>query len=243
MVDGRAARRDEFYNGRFDAHRRMDPTTASLPLAVIAAGWVLATPLLAHAVRVARWRRVAEGDAVHVWYGGIFCLIVLWSIRATIGDGFTFHLLGVAAFTLAVGPALALAGAALAVGIDVAVRGGIWVNAGVAFVTMAAIPVTVTMLVLRFSERRLPPNFFAYVFVGAFFGAWLSYGAAALAGAAVLALATEMPGATVFGEYAPYFLYLAFGEATMTGMVITLAVVYRPQWVATFDDARYLDGR
>ena len=26
----------------------------------------------------------------------------------------------------------------------------------------------------------------------------------------------------------------------LTGMALTLAVVYRPQWVATFDDARYL---
>ena len=174
----------------------MDPTTVSLPFAIAAAGWLLATPLLARAVRVAPWRRVTEGAAVHVWYGGIFCVIVLWSIRATIGDGFTFHLLGVTAFTLAVGPALALAGAAVIVAIEIAVRDGIWMNAGLAFVTMAAIPVTATMLTLRFAERRLPANFFVYVFVGAFFGAWLSYGAAALAGAAVLALGTELPAAT-----------------------------------------------
>ena len=221
----------------------MDPTTASLPFAIAAAGWLAAAALLAGAVRAAPWRRVAEGAAVHVWYGGIFCLSVLWGIRATIGDSFTFHLLGITAFTLAVGPALALAGAAVAVAIEIAVRGGAWANAGVAFVTMAVIPVTATMLILRFAERRLPPNFFIYVFVGAFLGAWLSYGAAALAGAAILAFGTDLPAATVFGDYAPYFLYLAFGEATMTGMVITLAIVYRPQWVVTFDDARYLTGR
>jgi uncharacterized membrane protein len=223
--------------------RRMDPTTASLPFAIAAAGWLAAAPILGRAVRAAPWRRVAEGAAVHVWYGGIFCLVVLWGIRATVGQSFTIHLLGITAFTLAVGPALALAGAAIAVAIEIAVRGGEWMNAGVAFVTMAVIPVTATMTTLRFAERRLPPNFFIYVFVGAFLGAWLSYGVAALAGAAVLALGTNLPAATVFGDYAPYFLYLAFGEATMTGMVITLAVVYRPQWVATFDDARYLTGR
>jgi uncharacterized membrane protein len=31
--------------------------------------------------------------------------------------------------------------------------------------------------------------------------------------------------------------HLAFGEATLTGMVLMLMVVYRPHWVATFDDA------
>ena len=110
-------------------------------------------------------------------------------------------------------------------------------------VTMAAVPVTVTWLVLRFAEARLPPNFFVYVFVGAFFGAGLAYAAAGIAGAAVLVLGAGRPPALVFGEYAPYLIYLAFGEATLTGMVLTLAIVYRPQWVVTFDDARYLEGR
>ncbi len=235
--------RNRFYNGESSHAFRMDPTTATLPFAIVAAGWLLAAPVVAHAVRAAPWRRVTEGDTAHVWYGGIFCLIVLWSIRATIGDGFTFHLLGVSALTLAAGPMLALAGVALALPIEIAVRGGMWQNGGVAFVTMAAVPVTVTTLVLRFAERRLAANLFVYLFAGAFFGAWLAYGVAALAGAGVLALGAASSATTVFGEYAPYFLYLAFGEATLTGMVITLAVVYRPKSIATYDERRYLEGR
>ena len=31
--------------------------------------------------------------------------------------------------------------------------------------------------------------------------------------------------------------------ATASGMVMTLLVVYRPRWVATFDDARYLRNK
>jgi len=37
-----------------------------------------------------------------------------------------------------------------------------------------------------------------------------------------------------------YLVYLSFGEATISGMLMTLFVVYRPSWVATFDDSRYL---
>jgi len=37
-----------------------------------------------------------------------------------------------------------------------------------------------------------------------------------------------------------YLVCLAFGEATISGMLMTLLVVYRPSWVATFDDGRYL---
>ena len=45
---------------------------------------------------------------------------------------------------------------------------------------------------------------------------------------------------TVLDDYVPYLVYLAFAEGTLSGMLITLLVVYRPQWVATFDDLRYL---
>ncbi len=214
-----------------------------LPTVWAIAGWVLAAVIVARAVQIAPWRRFSASEPVHVWYGAILFVLMLWSLQATVGEGFTFHLLGVTALTLIVGPALALVGAAVAVALLLAVHGGLWVNAGVAFVTMAAVPVTVTRLVLRFAESRLPPNFFIYVFVVAFFGAGLAYVLAGVAGAAVLALGAGLSAAVVFGEYAPYLVYLAFGEATLTGMVLTLAVVYRPHWVATFDDARYLDGR
>ena len=36
---------------------------------------------------------------------------------------------------------------------------------------------------------------------------------------------------------------MGFGEATLTGMLLTLLVVYRPAWVATFNDAHYFKDR
>jgi len=221
----------------------MDLTAVTVPASWVAAAWALAAPVLLFAVRVAPWQRFRASEPVHVWYGTIFCLVALWSIQATVGDGFTFHLLGVAAFTLIAGAPLALAGTAIAVAVNVAVRGGLWANAALVWLTMAAIPVGATWLVLRLAERALPANFFVYIFVATFFGAALSLVAAGLAGAALLALAAGLPTELVFGEYVPYLLYLAFGEATLTGMLVTLAVAYRPQWVATFDDARYLKDR
>jgi len=32
-------------------------------------------------------------------------------------------------------------------------------------------------------------------------------------------------------------------DEALTGMIVMLAVVYKPQWVATFDDARDVRGR
>jgi uncharacterized membrane protein len=221
----------------------MDLTAVSLPTGWIVAGWAIALPVIVLALRAAPWARFAESEPVHVWYGTIFCVIALWNVQATVGDGFRFHLLGVAALTLLGGPALALVGGAIAMALQIVVRGGLWGAAGFAYVTMVALPVAVSWSALRASERWLPPNFFIYVFVVAFFGAGLSLAAAGMAGAAALTWGAGRAAELVFGEYAPYLIYLAFGEATMTGMVLTLAVVYRPHWVATFDDARYLTDR
>ena len=221
----------------------MDLTAVSFPVGWTVAGWMAALPLVTLAVRRAPWNRFGASEPVHVWYGTIFCVTVLWNVQATVGEGFRFHLLGVAAFTLLAGPALALVGGAVAMVLQIAVRDGLWANAGLAFVTMVALPVATTWLVLRFAERRLPPNFFIYVFVVAFFGAGLSLAAAGVAGATALTWGAGRAADLVFGEYVPYLIYLAFGEATVTGMALTLAVVYRPQWVATFDDARYITGR
>lgn len=39
------------------------------------------------------------------------------------------------------------------------------------------------------------------------------------------------------------FPMLMFGEAFLNGAVITLTVAYKPQWVATFHDRWYLQGK
>jgi uncharacterized membrane protein len=36
---------------------------------------------------------------------------------------------------------------------------------------------------------------------------------------------------------------MSWAEAFTSGALITVLVVYRPQWVTTFDDRRYLDGK
>jgi uncharacterized membrane protein len=195
----------------------MDLSAVPLPPGWTLSGLLLAAPVLAAALRSAPWDRFASSEITHVFYGGIFATVVLWSLRATVGEGFAFHLLGVGVFTLLAGPALALIGTAIAL----AVVWGTW----------------------RVVERLLPPNFFIYIFATAFLGSALALGAAGLAGSFVLVEAGGRDAAVVWGDYAPYLLYLAFGEGTLGGMIITLLVVYRPGWVATFDDARYLTGR
>ena len=44
----------------------------------------------------------------------------------------------------------------------------------------------------------------------------------------------------LFTQYLPYMLLLGFSEGWLSGMAMTLMVVYKPEWVSTFDDRTYL---
>jgi len=77
------------------------------------------------------------------------------------------------------------------------------------------------------------------VFGGAFFGgavAMLSAGAATAILLSMLVPEAVLPRDTLV----PVLLMLAFGEATLTGMLATLMAVYRPGWIHSFSDERYL---
>jgi uncharacterized membrane protein len=40
-----------------------------------------------------------------------------------------------------------------------------------------------------------------------------------------------------------FIIVMLFPEAFINGFLITVLVVYRPQWVASFSDKQYLDGK
>jgi len=217
----------------------MDLSRLALPDAWTFAAWIVALPILSLAAWKVRWREAASGPAAQVWPASLAALVALWSIRGSVEPHFAFHLSGVAALALASGPWLALVGGAVVVAATFALGGAPWANAGIAWLAGVALPAGVVLAFLAATRRLLPPNFFVYAIVVAFFGGAASYLATGLAGAAVLVGALDVPPGLAFGDYLIYVGTLAFGEATLTGMLISLAAVYRPAWVATFEPDRY----
>ena len=207
------------------------------------AGWLVALPLLAWSAWRGDWSRFRESEPVHAFLGALASMIALWSLRGSVGDGLGFHLLGSAILALAAGPLRAWAGGAVVVGILTLLRGSPPQNAAWVWLTLVVLPVGAVELVRRLTVAFLPPNFFVYVFVVAFAGGALAFGVGGVAGAGYLAVAGGVPYDQVAEDYTPVIIALSFAEATLTGMLVTLAVVYRPSWIATFDDERYLRGR
>jgi uncharacterized membrane protein len=190
---------------------------------------------MALAARYADWPRMLRSETAHVHLGTLLFLVILWLVRATFG-GASLHFLGIGGLTLSAGPALALVGGAVVVAGTTALRDAPAANAGLAFLSLVAVPVFVQWAVLLLVRRALPRNPFAWFFVVAFLGGGASFFAGALAGGAL-----GKPLAIDWSEYALITLMLAFGEGTLTGMLLTLGVVYRPAWVATFEDRRDLE--
>ena len=120
---------------------------------------------------------------------------------------------------------------------------GGWQSLGSNLLILAVMPTLIVRSILYFVETRLPGNIFIYIFVVVFMGSGLTI--AAVSGLATLFLMGS-------GAYTYPFLFEnwlvamalnAWGEAFVTGMLLTIMVVYYPHLVTTFDDEHYLRNR
>lgn len=196
-----------------------------------------------HAGRRAPWTRLQKQNQRNLLFGFTLALMLFWSLRAGVKPGLNLHVLGAMAATLTLGVPLALLAFALAL-TGLTINGAIqWQAWAINFVFMAVVPIYFADFFRRQVERRLPAHFFIFIFISAFFGAALTV----VMQGSVAAVAMWLAGAYEFellaGEYLPYFVLLGFSEAWLSGAAVTLMVVYKPEWVCTFDDNRYLVGK
>ena len=94
------------------------------------------------------------------------------------------------------------------------------------------------MLWFIFSEVM----FFAAWF-WAFFGAALAILSVGVVSAVLLWTIGAYSWDRLMENYGIYYMLLVFPEAFLTGAMMTIFVVYRPAWVTSFDDDRYLRKR
>ena len=69
------------------------------------------------------------------------------------------------------------------------------------------------------------------------FGTWSAFIGLMLI---VMALSGSLDTARIGAEYFAILPLMSFGEAVVNGTIISMAVVYRPAWVMSFDDRLYL---
>jgi len=220
----------------------MNLVSANLSGLWLGAMWLVAALLGGVIATRANWGMLRNRANLNVFLGATVAVLALWLIKTGIKPGLSFHLLGATALTLMFRPLFALFGMAL-VTAAISLGSGEFAAFAANWLIMGVLPVGLNWAIYRLVDRRLPNHFFIYIFLNAFFGAALAIVLVGLASTLFSYLAGAYTLAYMLREYLPYYMLMAWSEAVSTGMLLTVLVVYRPEWVATFDDHRYLRGK
>lgn len=206
-------------------------------------GWAGVVILLWLAWRSGDLARLKDSARLNLFLGMSVALMVMWQIRTGVKPGLSFHLLGASLATLMFGFWRGWLAATLAALATALTGKGSLAGLGLESLIFCAVPAAVTHHLYRLVDRKLPNHFFIYVLVSGFFGVALAIGVSALASTAVMAMSAAYQLSYLLEHYTPYFILLAWSEAVTTGMGVTLMAVYRPEWLETFDDERYIKNK
>lgn len=220
----------------------MNLVSSNIPLAWTIVFWLGFLGLLAGMVRYAAWPMLADRDNQRVFLLATSAVLGIWFIKAGVKPGLDFHLLGASMLTLMFRPWFAILSLALVTG-ALTLHSGEYAAYPANLMLMGVLPVLVTWSIYRLADARLPNHLFIYIFLNGFFGSALAIATVGVASTLFAAATGAYALEYLVEEYLPFYFLMAWAEAFATGMLITLMVVYRPEWVATFDDRRYLHSR
>lgn len=221
----------------------MNLSGSLVSLDIYGLSWLLALLGLLWLLRRTPWRALNDVSKINAWLGASIVIAALWLLKAGVKPNLNLHLLGSTALTLMVGPYFALLGVLLVLGAVTWLGAADWQNLAFNWAILGWVPVWFSYGLLRLCQRWLPANYFVYVFVNSFWGGALAMLATGAASGLFHWLSGAYAADVLLDEYLPFFLLLAFSEAFATGMALTVLVIYRPQWVMTFDDALYFRKR
>ncbi len=215
-------------------------------------GALVCSGILFTALRQAQWWRLTDSHDLNVLLYTILAVFLLWLMNTDIkiGEAVTrpsLHLLGATLLTLMFGWAFAVLAISLVITVFTllatpAISDGLLSLPWNILIT-GIVPASLSYVIFRLVDHYLPNNYFVYIFLAAFINAALALASVILASASVHAISGAFDLQTLTYNYIPYGLILMFPEAFITGMLMSIFVVYRPQWVSTFDDSRYLRNR
>ena len=211
------------------------PWLVAIGIVLLPAWWL--------ALRWANWRRLAQREQLHVFLGASVFLMLLWTLRTEIQPGFSWHLSGMVSLTLMFGWSLALIGGSLTlVGITLAGLND-WGGYLPSVLIEVLMPATLTQVVLGLVRAYLPKHYFIYVFINAFLAAGLISLLMALATTGLLLAVGAYPLQRLQDTYLLFLPLMFFPEGVLNGWTMSVLVGFRPDWVGSFRDEEYLDGK
>jgi len=215
-------------------HFSVDVLSSGLSLACAA----LAGVLLIIAIPGLRALR-GHPERLHLMFGAAVALALLWSVNARIDPGIALHVLGTPAVVLLLGWRLAMLAAALAELALLALGVTSPALAPAGWLLSAALPGGVIVAIAWIARFYLPRNPFIFIFVCGFFGAAVALLATWLVGVALLSWSGQPSPSGAGASLGAFLPLVLFPEAFINGVMISMLIVYRPEWVRLYDEAFY----
>lgn len=213
-----------------------------LPEIWLWAGFVFYSVCLLLALWTAEWQRLKDGRDANILFASCVLLWLLWQLSAGTLQGMEFHLLLVTSVTLMFGWQFATICVSIAqLGLTLIGKAD-WLSYPVNVLCNGLVPIWISYLVYWLVYTWLPKHFFVYVYMNAFIGGALAMLFSRLVGLGIL-LGAEVYQWQALGEQPLFIIVMLFPEAFLNGMVMTMLVVFRPEWVSSFSDKHYLKGK
>ncbi|XKH61432.1 energy-coupling factor ABC transporter permease [Halomonas sediminis] len=213
--------------------------------------WVVLLCALGSAVTLglALWQRpwralLADTALQHRWLAATVAILLMWQLRAQAVDWLVLHLTFTALMTLVFKAPLALLSNTLVNVAMVLVGRNEWSLLGVNILVTGIVPALVIVLIWRLVDRRLPDNLMVFLFICGFFGSAMATLAGGFAAVGLVLLGgVDREAVYLAQEYARFLPLLMPSEAFITGMLMSILLVYHPEWVATLNGHRYIDTK
>ncbi len=188
------------------------------------------------------WKVIVNNRGLqHLFCGATVLLLLMWSMRAGISPGLSIHFLGITALTLILGWDLAiLSGSLVLLGMTLLGKES-WEGFAVNGICLVLIPALLTYWIHRFVDKKLPKNFFIYLFLCGFIGAGVVVAVSGVAVSTILWLDGVYPWSKIQHEYIDYLPLIMFPEGLMNGILMTGIMVFYPDWIRTFNARVYID--
>ena len=167
----------------------------------------------------------------NIWLSTTFALSIIWLMRAQLLDNLYLHFIGIHLAYLLLG--IPLAGLALAIVLAFTnmtqhVSFEIW---GAQYALSILFPLFLSYVLHLMLAKRLPKRLFAFIFIHGFFGTAMIMASTVAFNLLVLNYFGIISLEVGNGVFWISSILLGWGEAFMTGMIVTLVVVYRPEWL------------
>lgn len=187
------------------------------------------------------WLPLQHAPLQNPWLGAMLVLPAVWWTQHLLPNGMALHVSGSCLLVLMFGWPLAMWSLLpIALGASL-IQALTWPDANALvshMVWMGVIPATLALALGMVIRRWLPKHLFVYILGRGFMVTALAVTATGY----LASMALQKPDTLDQQEWMLAYWLLGWGEAISTGMLTAIFVAFKPQWLLTYSDQRYLPG-